>query len=126
LKGQTSVEFISLISLSLLVSSVFVTALSERKANFSEYQPTVESEKIAQKVSFVFEYLKSQNNSSTKLKFSPKLSRNYNITTGEGITTVKFRSGESTFPTNYEGPKKSLNTSRNYEVKYNGTFYIKK
>lgn len=124
MKGQVSIEFISLLVVALLASSILVTELNERVTQYSESTPYSEAQSLAQKVAYSFDYVKARGNSSVQLGFEPGLEKDYGISAGEGQVIVSFDSGSASFPTRYEGSQFSLNSTENYVIKYNGSYHV--
>jgi len=120
LKGQVSIEFISLLSIALVASAVLVTEMNDRAAEYSRSSPYAEAEKLAQKVAYKFDYALSADNTSVELDFSPRLEENYNITVLSGQVVVNFDAGSSSFPTMYEGDTVILNSTKSYEISSSG------
>lgn len=117
MKGQVSIEFISLLTLALLASAVLVTELNDRAIQYSQSTPYSEAQEIAQKTAYTVNYVRANENSSKVLDFDPSLEQ-YNITVGSGQVSVRFESGSSSFPTSYEGSVNSLNSTDEYIVRY--------
>lgn len=124
-KGQVSIEFMALLSIALLGSSILVTELTDRAIQYSKSSPYSEAQKIAQEVSYTFDYLKTQKNASRDLDFDPGLRKDYTITVGNGQTVVSFDSGSASFPTRYKGSSLDLKANQSYVVSYNGSYSVK-
>lgn len=116
MKGQVSIEFMSLLAIALLASAVLVTEMNDRAMEYSRSSPYTEAEKLAQKVAYKLDYTMSSENTSVKLDFSPRLEENYNITVVPRQVVVNFDAGSSSFPTRYQGGKISFNTTENYQL----------
>lgn len=125
MKGQVSIEFMSLLAITLLGSSILITHVNDRALQFSESVPYKEAQSIGQKVSYTFDYVKAEGNASKKLQFNSDLAKKYEITVKENITTVSFDDGNVTVLNRYSGPELNLDTSKVYEVSYNGSYQIK-
>ena len=124
MKGQVSIEFIALLSIALLASSILVTELNERVTQYGQATPYAEAQSLAQKVAYSFDYVKSRGNSSVELGFEPGLENNYNISVGGGQVVVSFDSGSASFPTRYQGSQFKLNSTEKYVIRYNGSYYV--
>ena len=124
MKGQISIEFIALLSIALLASSVLVTELNEQVIQYSESTPYAEAQSLAQKVAYSFDYVKSRGNSSVELGFEPELEKNYNISVGGGQVIVSFDTGSASFPTRYQGSQFNLNSTEKYSITYNGSYNV--
>jgi len=125
LKGQISIEFMSLLAITLLGSSILVTQVNDRAVQFSESVPYKEAQLIGQKVSYTFDYVKAEGKASKKLQFNSDLAKKYKITVKENSTTVGFDDGNVTVLNRYSGPELNLDASKVYEVSYNGSYHIK-
>lgn len=125
MKGQVSVEFISLLSITLLGLAVLITQINEKAIEFENSESYKESRFIGQKVSYIIDYVKSEGNMSKTLEFDSDLKEQYDIVLEQNRTTIIFDEGNTTIRNTYSGPKKILNTTENYEVKYNDSFHIK-
>ena len=116
MKGQVSIEFISLLSIALLASAVLVTEMNDRAMEYSRSSPYTEAEKLAQKVAYKFDYTLSTENTSVRIDFSPRLEENYNITAVSGQVVVEFDTGSASFPTHYQGDRINLNSTKSYTL----------
>ena len=125
MKGQISIEFMSLLAITLLGSSILVTQVNDRAVQFSESVPYKEAQLIGQKVSYTFDYVKAEGNASKKLQFNSDLAKKYEIMVKENSTTVSFDNGNVTVLNRYPGPELNLDASKVYEVSYNGSYHIK-
>lgn len=123
-KGQISIEFMALLAVALLASSILVSELNSRAVQHSKSSPYTEAQKIAQEVSYTFDYVKTRDNASKTLGFEPDLQEDYSITVGNGQTVVDFDSGSASFPTRYQGSKYSLNANQSYKVRYDGSYQV--
>ncbi|QGA81005.1 hypothetical protein [Candidatus Nanohalobium constans] len=124
MRGQISIEFISLLAIALLASSILVSALADRSAQFNRASPQSEALGVAQKVAYTFDYVNSEDNVSKKLVFSPDLQREYNITVGDGLVSADYGEGDANFPTSYQGSLISLNSTQAYLVEDGGATEI--
>ena len=124
-KGQISIEFISLLAIALLASSVLVTELNDRALEYSKASPYSEAQKIAQKTAYSIDYVRSNHNASKTLDFNPDLENDYSIVAASNQVVVSFETGSASFPTSYSGSQISLNSSESYKVSYDGGLSIK-
>lgn len=120
MKGQVSIEFISLLSIALLASAVLVTEMNDRAMEYSRSSPYTEAEKLAQKVAYKFDYSLSAKNTTVQLDFSPRLEENYNITVISGQVVVDFDTGSASFPTRYQGDTINFNSTESYTISNSG------
>lgn len=124
MKGQVSIEFISLLSLALLASAILVTSMSDRAIEYSRSSPYYDAQDIAQKVAYKVDYVISEKNTSLDLEFSPRITEEYNITIGSGQVLVNFDTGDSSFPTRYNGTDIELKTNQSYTISYQGGLVV--
>lgn len=119
MKGQVSIEFLSLMVIALLASALLVTALQDRAVEFNRASPYAEAQKIAQKVAYKIEYVKTEN-TAVEMDFPPQLEEEYNITVLSGQVVVSFDTGSSSFPARYSGDPIYLKSAESYTVEYSG------
>lgn len=119
MKAQSSIEFISLLSLALLGAAILVAAVNSHIYEFERSSSFEEAEDLAKSLAFRADYVVSQN-ASTRLEFPPDLRRNYTAQIGSGTVNVSFDSGYAAFPTLYEGSNVSFNLSESRVLNYSG------
>lgn len=119
MKGQVSIEFMSILILTLLMSSVLITNLEIRSANFQTEKEVKQAQKIAQKTSYKVSYTLANKNSTVTLRYPPNLDNQYNITINSSSTVVSSPQESFRFETRYGGPKEfEFNTSETYTLSY--------
>lgn len=117
-KGQVSIEFISLLSLVLLISSVLTAQVIQKSAGMEERSRLTQAENIAQKTAYRVDYLLSNRNSSVRVVYSNELSENYSVKVRPGRVVVPTNEGNASFPTYYSGNPVNLSTEKDYWLSY--------
>lgn len=118
MKGQISIEFLSLLSIALLASSILVTTVSDRNIALQERNQQFRAEQIAEKTSYKIEYVLSNKNSSVELGFSPELEGNYTVNISSRFVTASVASTEAGVRTLYEGGNRTISTDKTYNITY--------
>jgi hypothetical protein len=119
MKGQVSIEFVSILIFTLLMSSILISNLEIRSANFQTEKDTRQAQKIAQKTSFKVAYASANKNSAVKLDYPYYLDNQYNISINSSSTVVSSPQESFRFETRYNGPKEfEFNTSKTYSLNY--------
>ena len=117
-KGQVSIEFITMLSLALLSSSILIGAISDRSLTLEEKSRTDAAEGVAQKTAYRVDYLISSNDSSTRLSYSSSLPKNFTVEIGSEYVRVDTVAGSTTFPTGYDGSKLVFGTETDHDLIY--------
>ncbi|MFB6158175.1 MAG: hypothetical protein ABEJ95_00775 [Candidatus Nanohalobium sp.] len=117
-KGQVSVEFVSLLSIALLASSVLLGLLNYRVAAADERHGYVKAEEIAQRTAYHVEYLSANPDSKVDISYSPRLDRNYTVKIQSNQVTAAFEDGNASYPVNYNGPSANFTTSQKTTLIY--------
>ena len=118
MKGQVSIEFVSLLSMGLLASSILVTAVQDRNIAVQDRNEYVRAEKIAQKVAYKIEYVMADQESQVDLEFSPQLDETYNVNITSNKVTAGTRERSAGVQTAYTGSNHTLHTNKSYQVSY--------
>lgn len=121
MKGQSSIEFMSLLALILLGSSILISDLERKSAAFHTEKDFEQAERLAEKVNYKLSYVNTHRNSTIDLDFSPDLESVYTLEIDSGSTEVSTYMGDFSFSTRYSGGGNfTINTSETYSVKYEG------
>jgi len=121
MKAQSSIEFISLLSLSLLISSILLADLETKTAAYTDQREFQQVEKIVEEISYKLSYVSSHRNSTVYLGFSPALEQTYIINLSTGLARIKTPTDEFNLTSRYRGKNNlSFNTSKSYALKYDG------
>ena len=121
MRGQVSIEFLSLLTLMLLASALLVTELRDRTVEFDKGVPYDEAGDISRKVAYTFDHLVTDEGVERKIKFSPDLRRNYSIKVNNSEVFVDYQTGSTVFPTLYEGEAVVMSSRESYVLSYNGS-----
>lgn len=120
MKGQVSVEFISLLAITLIASSVLVSGVTDRRANVEDRKDLMRAEDIAQKTAYTFEYVISERDVKVELDYSPELEQNYTINVTGNRVEVKIGDRVTGVGTAYSGESFTLNSKETYNLSYDG------
>lgn len=118
-KGQVSIEFITLLSVTLVGSSILIGLMNERAIAFRQTEEVAQTESIAQKTAYKIDYLISSQNSTVNLDYPASQGSNTTIQIQEGIVSVENPEGSANYPTSYQGQMIQLKTDQSYSLNYN-------
>lgn len=119
--GQSSIEFISLVTLSLIAMSVLVSDIGDRTAAYTDQRQFIQAQKVAEKASYKLEYVNSNRNSTVVLDFPARLRGTYTMKVNSNSTVVQAPTDRFAFRSLYTGKKNfTFTTSQEYRISYNG------
>lgn len=132
MKGQSSLEFLAYVSMSMLILAVLYAVIADKQADTLEMQQRENVESISDKFSFNLEMALVQGEGYSR-EFSLRSGisgQTYTIETVPGNVNITWPGGSELYPTRYEGRKIELdiNDSKTLKVKNNetGVFVVEK
>lgn len=117
-RGQSSVEFIVLLSLVLMASSLLIADLDEKSSNLRAAEAYSEARAIAMKTAYNVELVSSDKNITKEMRFPLELDDTYTIRIGKGRVNVLYNKKNESFTTAYKGDWLEFNTSKIYDLRY--------
>jgi len=121
MKGQVSIEFMTLLALALLGSTLLLNVLDRKASAYNSEKQFDRSEQLASKTNYVLSYVEAHKNSTIDLGFTNDLDRVYVIEIDSNTTVVESPNNRFTFNSWYEGSHNfTLNTSNSYQVSGGG------
>lgn len=127
-KGQSSIEFLSLISMSMLLLAALFTVSASKQAELSERQVATEVQTVAKEVSFQMEMALVQGEGYSRIFSVPATVAGYNYNVSVGGNTVVLSSEPANFTgsSRYHLETRTLSTEKSnvYRVKNNGSIYL--
>jgi hypothetical protein len=128
MKGQSAIEFLSLVSMSALLLAAMYGLIAAKQNQLAERQEFEESEQVAEKVSFQIEMALIQGEGYSRV-FNIRETiqgSEYNVTVGGGDTVVRYVDNTVVEPARYQGSDIKISTSDSqvFKVLNNGSVYI--
>ncbi|NMJ77418.1 hypothetical protein GLU64_03340 [Nanohaloarchaea archaeon] len=117
MKAQSSIEFIALLSLTLLASSVLLDALNDKAILAERQSRAEEAQYVAQNTAYRLNLLMSARNSSTKLRYSDNLKKNYTVKIKNGYVIVDSQAGPAISRTVYNKTSLTFGTRNGKEIR---------
>lgn len=117
-RGQVSIEFITLLSITLVASSILIGLMNERAIAFRQTDEIAQAESIAQKTAYRVDYLISSQKSAVNIDYQVSQGSNTTIRVQEGIVSVENPEASANYPTSYQGNLIELYTNQSYVLKY--------
>lgn len=126
MKGQSSIEFMSLVSISMVLLAVLTTVMVAKQQDTIDYRAGQNSESIGEKVSFQIEMALVQGEGYSRIFTLPGSIQgsNYTVTVGEGATEVFWRDDSFYQLSRYRGDELSISvnqSNRVFRVKHNSS-----
>ena len=118
MKAQVSVEFMSLLVVSLLVSAILTSEVAARAGIYGKSTDLSEAEEVSKKTAYSLDYA-STFDGNLSLDYSPGLRQNYNVTLDSDNVEVVLDQGSAVVPTSFSG-EADLNTSGSYVIQNGG------
>lgn len=122
--GQSSIEFMIILTLVLLASSILLSELNQRTASLNEVEKNIEAQSMALLTAHKFEAVSSNQNLSLELNYPSNLDDIYFIDIGGNTVNVSNGIRNATFYTGYSGDNFSLNTSKSYTINFNDSVQV--
>lgn len=122
MKGQVSIEFMTLLSLTLLASSILISDLNDRATQMQRTESYIDAEEVALKTDYALSQALARKNTTVKLDYSPKLEKKYKVDVNKNQIKVYDYEQLGSFRTRYGFSKNiQLNTTKSYIFKFNGS-----
>lgn len=118
MKAQASIEFIALLSIALLASSILLDLVNDKALQIEKQSRNEEAQNIAQKTAYRLDLITSTENSSTLISYSDALDKNYTVRVGDGYVTVNSSTGPVSSRTVYGGKKHKFGTRSDKKISY--------
>lgn len=129
MKGQSSIEFLSLVSMSALLLAALYGFISAKQAQLVNVDEQRTAEKMAEKTSFQIEMALIQGEGYSRIfSLDRKISSsNYDVKVGNGIALVQYEDRMITEPTRYQGDWINISTDSTsvFKVVNDGNVSIK-
>jgi hypothetical protein len=117
MKAQSSIEFIALLSLTLLASSVLLDALNDKAILAERQSRAEEAQYVAHNTAYRLNLLTSTQNSSTKLRYSDNLKKNYTVKIKNGYVIVESQAGPAISRTVYNVTPHTFGTRNGKQIR---------
>jgi len=117
MKAQSSIEFIALLSLTLLASSVLLDALNDKAILAERQSRAEEAQYVAHNTAYRLNLLTSTQNSSTKLRYSDNLKKNYTVKIKNGYVIVESQAGPAISRTVYNVTSHTFGTRNGKQIR---------
>lgn len=130
MKGQSSMEFLAYVSLSMLMLAVLYTVMADRQADTFQQQVQSNARGVADKVSFNLEMALVQGEGYSRVISLPEAiaGQEYSFLVTDGLIRVNWSSGRVVESTRYSGQDISfdVDSSNVFRVKNNesGVFMV--
>lgn len=126
MKGQSSMEFMMMISLSMIILAALTTVMAAKQQDTMNFQSEKNAEFIAEKTSFQVEMALVQGDGYSRVFSLPGTvsGENYTVEVGQGGVTVDWGDGSIYRLSRYQGDRLSISASsdsRVFRVKHNET-----
>lgn len=126
MKGQSSMEFLSMISISMILLAGLTTVMVSKQQDTVDYQSTSNAEFIAEKVSFQIEMALVQGEGYSRVFTLPGgiAGSNYTVELGKGGANIYWSDQSLYRLSRYQGDSMSIRVdsdSRVFRVKHNST-----
>lgn len=129
MKGQSSIEFLSLVSMSALLLAALYGFISAKQAQLVNVDEQRTAEKMAEKTSFQIEMALIQGEGYSRIFSLDReiSSSNYDVKVGNGIALVQYEDKMITEPTRYQGDWINISTDSTsvFKVVNDGNVSIK-
>lgn len=116
MKGQSSIEFMILLSLVLLTSSILLSDLNDKAADLQIRQDFSEAQKVARMTDYYVELAKINENTSIELSYPSELSQNYIVELNHTEAEVYYQDLTASFTVRYDGDPITFDTSESYTL----------
>lgn len=130
MKGQSSMEFLAYVSLSMFILAVLYGVMADKQADTFQQQAQERAISIADKVSFNIEMALVQGEGYSRVISLPQniAGRNYTVLATDGLIRVNWSSENTIEPTRYRGQNISFTSDELnvFRVKHNesGVFMV--
>lgn len=126
MKGQSSIEFLSMVSISMILLAGLTTVMASKQKDTMDYQSRTNAEFVAEKVSFQVEMALVQGDGYSRVFTLPGgiAGSNYTVELGNGGANVYWRNESLYELSRYQGDPMSISVdsqSRVFHVKHNGS-----
>lgn len=113
MKGQSSIEFLSLVSMSALLLAALYGFISAKQAQLGQVEEQRTAERIAEKTSFQVEMALIQGEGYSRVfNLQREISSSrYEVKIGDGLTMVEYDDERITEPTRYQGSWINITTN---------------
>lgn len=113
MKGQSSIEFLSLVSMSALLLAVLYGFVSAKQTQLIEVNEHRTAERIAEKASFQIEMALIQGEGYSRVFNIDRriASSTYDVKIGDGVALVEYGDERVTEPSRYEGDWINVSTN---------------
>jgi hypothetical protein len=127
MKGQTAIEFMSMVGLSMIILATLYGFMAQKQSEAYRYQNTVEARAIADDIGYNAEMALAQGEGYGRtISIPPRIGgQTYNVTMRNGTVYIGWGDQFVTESTLYQGrPIEVKSTDRTFMVKNNGSVYI--
>lgn len=128
-KGQSSIEFLAYVSLSMLMLAVFYGVVAQKQALTINSKVDQEAKRVGEKFAFEVEMALVQGEGYSRIFSVPTQisGYNYTITLQEGFAIVEWNNRTRTVDSRYPGAEIKVSPSSGnnvFKVKNNGTVVV--
>lgn len=110
----------SLLSITLILSSILIAAVSDKRAVVQDREVTSQAQDVARKTVYTLDYILANQERQLKLDYPSNLASNFTINISNNQVRVNTTQGVIKSRTAYSGDQIILNTGSSYELSYNG------
>lgn len=113
LKGQSSIEFLALISMSAFILAILHGAVLSKQTKTLQYQNSQSAEKVAEYVSFQVEMALVQGDGYSRIFSVPEQigGQNYTVEVFNGTSYLRWGNESTIQPSRYEDDEINISTS---------------
>ena len=124
MKGQSSMEFLSMVSISMILLAGLTTVMAAKQQDTADYRATNNAELVAEKVSFQVEMALVQGEGYSRVFTLPGsiAGENYTVELGNGGSDVRWGEDSLYRLSRYQGEDMSISVNgenRVFRVKHN-------
>jgi len=121
-KGQVSIEFMTLLSLTLLASSILISDLNDRATQMQRTEAYIDAEEVALKTDYALSQSLARKNTTVTLDYSPNLEKKYKVDVNKNQIKVYDYEQLGSFRTRYGFSRNlQVNTTQKYLLEFNGS-----
>lgn len=124
MKGQSSIEFMSMISISMILLAALTTVMASKQKDTADYQATNNAEMVAEKLSFQVEMALVQGEGYSRVFNLPSgiAGSNYTVEVGNGGSEVRWSDKSLYRLSRYQGERMEVSVDGQnnvFRVKHN-------